>query len=167
MKLLPISSYILNCFLLLIPILAWNAILGSKLPVAYQAETFDKDIPSAVPLGENIFRSLVMFLPLLMPLSFASRSQKFGLYIFIFGMLIYFLSWTVLIVFPSSTWSMSAAGFLAPAYTPLIWLVGIGLIGTQFYFKSPYQSWMYILLSVIFLSFHIKHAAIVYLRLNS
>ncbi len=167
MKLLPISSYVLNCFLLLVPILAWNAILASKLPIAYQAETFDKDIPSAATLGENLFRSLVMFLPLLMPLSFSSRSQKLGLYIFIFGMLIYFLSWTVLIVFSNSVWSMSAAGFLAPAYTPLIWLVGIGLIGTQLYFKSPYQSWMYILLSIIFLSFHITHAAIVYLRLHS
>jgi hypothetical protein len=167
MKLLPISSYILNCFLLLIPILAWNAILASKLTVAYQAETFDKDIPSVVTLGENIFRSLVMFLPLLMPLNLVSRSQKLGLYIYILGMLIYFLSWTGLIVFPNSTWSMSAAGFLAPAYTPLIWLVGIGLIGTQLYFNSPYQGWIYILLSVIFLSFHITHAAIVYLRLNS
>ena len=167
MKLLPISSYILNCFLLLIPILAWNVILGSKLPVAYQTETFDKDIPLAVAVGENVFRSLVMFLPLLMPLSFASRSQRLGLYVFIFGLLVYFLSWMVLIIFPASAWSMSAAGFLAPAYTPLIWLIGIGLIGTQLYFNSPYQSWMYILLSVIFLSFHITHAAIVYLRLNS
>ena len=167
MKLLPISSYILNCFLLLIPILVWNAILAPKLPVAYQAEIFDKDIPSVVTLGENIFRTFVMFLPLLMPLSMASRSQKLGLYIFIFGMLVYFLSWIVLMAFPSGTWSMSAAGFLAPAYTPLIWLVGIGLVGTQFYFRSPYQSWMYILLSIIFLSFHITHAAIVYLRLNS
>jgi len=153
--------------LLLIPILAWNAILASKLPAGYQAEMFDKDIPSAVSLGENIFRSLVMFLPLLMPLNLVGRSQKLGLYIFIFGMLVYFLSWVVLIVLPGSTWSMSAVGFLAPAYTPLIWLVGIGLIGAQFYFHFPYQSWMYILLSIVFLSFHITHAAIVYLRLNS
>jgi hypothetical protein len=167
MKLLPISSYILNCFLLLIPILAWNAIFASKLPVAYQAEMFDKDIPSAVSIGENVFRSLVMLIPLLMPLNFAIPTQRLGLYIFIFGLLIYFLSWTVLIVFPNNTWSMSAVGFLAPAYTPLIWLIGIGLVGTQLYFKSPYQSWMYILLSVIFLSFHITHATIVYLRLNS
>ena len=167
MRLLPISSYILNCFLLLVPILAWNAILASKLPVAYQTAMFDKDIPSAVVIGENGFRSLVMFLPLLMPLSFASHSQRVGLYVFIFGLLVYFLSWMVLIVIPNSVWSKSLIGFLAPAYTPLIWLVGIGLIGTQLYFKSPYQNWMYILLSVIFLSFHITHAAIVYLRLNS
>jgi len=167
MKTNTIIDYLLNCFLLLIPILIWNVALASKLPESYQNNIFKRDIPSVVTIGENFFRLLVMILPLLMPLSLASRSKKTGLYVFIIGTLIYFLSWAILIAFPQSAWSTSVAGFLAPAYTPFIWLVGIGLIGERLYFESPYRSWVYIALSIVFLSFHVAHATLAYLRLNS
>lgn len=36
-------------------------------------------------------------------------------------------------VVPQSAWSMSRAGFLASAHTPLVWLVGLGLTGGRLY----------------------------------
>ena len=40
------KKYFKNCFLLLIPIFIWNLLLYSQLPVGYQSENFDKDIPT-------------------------------------------------------------------------------------------------------------------------
>ena len=157
-------SYLLNCLLLLLPIMAWNLIFASKLPWAYSEEVFSKNIPSFIASGENIFRLIVFILPVLMPLRIETQSQKIGLWLYIAGTAIYFVSWLAQIYFPQSAWSLSAWGFLAPAYTPLIWLVGIGLIGSAFYFSSPYRSWMYIITSVVFLGFHLSHALTVYLR---
>jgi len=159
-----LMSYLLNCLLLLLPIMAWNLIFASKLPWAYSEEVFSKNIPSFIASGENIFRLIVFILPVLMPLRIEMQSQKFGLWLYIAGTAIYFVSWLAQIYFPQSAWSLSAWGFLAPAYTPLIWLVGIGLIGSAFYFSSPYRSWMYIITSVVFLGFHLSHALTVYLR---
>jgi hypothetical protein len=157
-------NYLLNGMLLLLPILAWNWIFTSKLPQAYSREIFWKDIPSFIARGENFFRLLVFILPVFMPIRIETQSQKIGSWFYIAGITIYFLSWLAQMYFPQSTWSLSAFGFLAPAYTPLIWLIGIGLIGSAFYFSSPYQSWMYILTSIIFIAFHLSHALTVYLR---
>jgi hypothetical protein len=150
--------------LLLLPIMAWNIIFSSKLPGMYSPEVFWKNIPPFVATGENIFRLAVFILPVLMPLRIETQSQKLGLWLYIIGTLIYFLAWLAQMYFPQSTWSLSAWGFLAPAYTPLIWLIGIGLIGSTFYFSSPYRSWMYITFSVIFLGFHLSHALTIFTR---
>ncbi len=164
MKTTFITDYLLNCMLLLLPIMIWNGIFSSKLPWAYATKIFDKDIPAFLSYGENIFRLFVFILPLFMPLKIETQNQKLGLFIYIAGTIIYFVSWLAQIYFSQSVWSLSAFGFLAPAYTPLIWLFGIGLIGKEFYFASPYRSWMYIVLAIVFTSFHLSHATVVYLR---
>ena len=164
MQAIPFTNNILNCMLLLLPIMAWNVIFASKLPRAYSAEIFEKDIPPLIVNGENTFRLLVFILPLLMPFRIETQSQKLGLWLYIAGTVIYFIAWLAQIYFPQSAWSLSTFGFLAPAYTPLIWLTGIGLIGSVFYFSSSYRSWIYIVISVIFISFHLSHALTVYLR---
>ena len=164
MKIDSLTNYLLNCLLLLLPIMAWNLIFVSKLPWAYSEEVFSKNIPSKITNGENILRSLVFILPVLMPIRIETQSQKLGLWLYIIGTAIYYLSWLAQIHFPRSVWSLSGWGFLAPAYTPLIWLTGIGMIGSSLYFPSPYQSWMYIVLSVIFIGFHLSHALTVFLR---
>jgi len=164
MKVTSFIDYLLNCLLLLLPIMAWNLIFASKLPRAYSDEVFSKDIPSFIEYGENIFRSIVFILPILMPIKIESQSQKLGMWLYITGTIIYFSSWLLQMYFPQSAWSLSVFGFLAPAFTPLIWLIGIGLIGSTLYFSSPYRSWMYIILSIIFLGFHLSHVFIVYSR---
>jgi hypothetical protein len=144
--------------------MAWNIIFSSKLPTLYSPEVFWKNIPSFIENGENFFRLIVFILPVLMPIRLETQSQKLGLWLYIAGTLIYFLSWLAQMYFPQSAWSLSVWGFLAPAYTPLIWLAGIGLIGGSLYFSSPYRSWMYIATSVIFLGFHLFHALTVFMR---
>ena len=64
------------------------------------------------------------------------------------GTPVYFASWIVLIYYPEAAWSKSAVGLLTPAYTPLIWLVSIALIG---------GSWPYGLASLLFVSVHVYH----------
>jgi hypothetical protein len=157
-------NYLLNCVLLLLPIMAWNLIFASKLPWAYSEEVFSKNIPIFVTNGENFFRLIVFILPVLMPLRIETQSQRFGLWLYIIGTVVYFLSWVAQMCFPQSAWSLSIWGFLAPAYTSLIWLIGIGLIGNILYFSSPYRPWMYIAASIIFLGFHLYHALTVFMR---
>jgi hypothetical protein len=157
-------NYLLNCPLLLLPIMAWNLFFANKLPLPYSEEVFSKDIPSFITNGENILRLFVFILPVLMPLRIETQSQKLGLWLYITGTAIYFISWLAQIYFPQSAWSLSVWGFLAPAYTPLIWLIGIGLIGNVLYFPSPYRSWMYIAVSITFIGFHLSHALTVFMR---
>jgi hypothetical protein len=164
MKMETLLHYLSNCIWLLLPIMLWNIVFTDKLPTAFSTEFFWKDIPPFLATGENFFRLLVFVFPLLMPLRITTNTQKLGLALYLAGTLIYFLSWIALMYFPQSVWSMSAFGFLAPAYTPLIWLAGIGLIGSSLYFDSPYHSWMYIAGSVTFIAFHLSHTLTVYLR---
>jgi len=158
------SNYFLNAFLLLLPILLWNWALASRLPRAFSAEYFEKDIPVFITTAENLLRLVIFILPLFMPLSISTQTQKIGLWLYAVGVCLYFLSWLAQMRFPESAWSISVFGFLAPAYTPLIWLAGIGLVGSSLYFPGPYRSWMYCAAAVLFIGFHVAHTLMVYLR---
>ncbi len=156
--------YFWNCGLLIIPILVWNAVFARFLPPAFAAKEFWRDIPAFVALGENCFRVAVMALPFLMPLEISTVAQQRHLLLFAAGVLLYFLSWIPQLALPQSRWSRSWPGFLAPACTPIVWLAGLGLLGRRLYWASPYQPWMYIGLSCVFIAFHAVHAGIVYSR---
>lgn len=160
-----ILQYALNCFILLIPIFLWNIFFATSLPRGYSIEFFWKDIPPIVGTTENILRIIAFFLPLLMPLTIKTTSQKIGLGIYLAGVAIYFLSWIMQIYYPDSAWSSSLFGFLAPAYTTIIWLIGIGLIGNKLFIKIPYHPIIYIAISAVFVFVHTTHAYIVYTRL--
>jgi hypothetical protein len=135
-----------------------------KLPQNFQPEIFWKDIPPFLFYGENISRIVVFLFTLLMPLDFSTKGQKKGLFLYVGGIVVYFSSWVLLIEFPNSEWSNSIIGFIAPAYTPLVWLIGIGLIGKSFYFNVPFRKWFFILASILFLLFHNFHAITIYYR---
>ena len=141
----------MNCFWLLIPVLAWNARFSSKL--AHPAFEFDTAVSKWVLLLENLLRASVMILPLLMPLRWDTEQAKIGIILYLIGLLVYFASWLPLMYSPDSAWSNSLAGFLAPAYTPLLWLFGIGLIGGW---------WPYLVLSTLFIGVHVSHWRQVY-----
>jgi hypothetical protein len=137
---------LLNCFWLLIPIFVWNAIFTSRLPQA--GFKSDAGVQKPVLLAEQVLRIAVFIWPLLLPLRWQDPSGQAGLILYVEGMLIYFASWLPLIYRPETAWSRSTAGLLAPAYTPLVWLMGIALIG---------GSWPYALLSLAFVGLHIYH----------
>lgn len=160
-----VLSFLRNCFWLLLPILAFNMIFMRQLPAAYQMQVFWKVIPKAIGVPENILRTLIMILPAFMRLQLSTPRQKLGLWLYLAGLLVYFSSWAALIAAPQSAWSTSAAGFMAPAYTPILWLSGIGLIGDELHFQRiHFKPWMYWALSALFLIFHNLHAATVYSR---
>ena len=156
--------YVMSCGVLTVPILVWNLALTRFLPPALASDEFSRDIPTLVTHGENTLRAVVMVLPFLMPLEVATRGQRRGVRLFVVGTIVYFLSWVPLMIVPQSSWSTSWVGFVAPAYTPLLWLAGLGLIGRRFYVPSPFRWWMYVGLACGFVTFHVTHASIVYAR---
>lgn len=155
----------LNGFLLLIPIFIWNIIFIKRLPNAFSRKIFWKDIPSIIGWTENGLRVLVFALPLFMSISFETEQQKIGLWIYLLGMSVYFATWIMQIYFNDSRWSKSMAGFMAPAYTTLVWFVGIGLIGQSSFVKIPYFSAIYFSAVTFFVIVHTIHAYIVFKRL--
>lgn len=159
-----IKKYFRNCFILILPVLIWNILLMDHLPKEYQPEVFSKDIPSFLMYGEQVSRIMIFLLAFLMPLYIdrSNKGQRLGFYIYTVGVLLYFASWIMLIYLPNSGWSNSLFGFSAPAITPALWLAGICLIGNSFYFNLPFRRWPFILVSAIFLFFHISHTTWVY-----
>ena len=161
-----IKTIVTNGYIPIIPILIWNIIFTSKLPKAYDPNVFNSDIPLFIIAVENIFRSIVFILPILFQINIFSHIGRRGLYIYILGSVLYFISWLLLIFAPNSLWSGSIFGFTAPAYTPIIWLIGISLMADSYYFNISYAKWHYILPCVIFSIFHIMHSIFVYVRTN-
>ena len=157
--------YAKNVGWLLVPVLLWNAVLSSRLPRSFSPEVFRFNIPTLLSATENALRIAVFALPFFAPLELATRSQEVGIAVFCIGLTIYFLSWLPLIAAPDSRWSLSAVGFLAPAYTPLVWLLGMSLLMQRLFWQSPYHWWFYLILSIGFLVAHIAHTAIVFTRL--
>jgi len=151
-----------NGYLPIIPILVWNILFTSKLPRAYQPELFNTNIPLAIMIGENIFRSIIFILPLFFKLNYSSPIGKKGLIIFCSGVVLYFSSWLMLIYAPNPEWGSNIMGFSAPAYTPIIWLFGLSLMVDSYYFKFAYSKWHFMLPSIVFSMFHITHAVYVY-----
>jgi hypothetical protein len=78
-----------------------------------------------------------------------------------------FASWLLLLLFPGSRWSTSGVGLLAPAYTPLLWLGALGMLGPQLVFPIYWRPWLYWLLASAFLGFHLEHAVLVVGRARS
>jgi len=153
-----------NGYIAIFPILVWNIFFTSKLPPAYAPELFNSNIPLTIIIGENLFRSIIFILPLFFRLNISSSLEKKGLIIYSSGVALYFSSWLMLIYASNSGWSSSVVGFAAPAYTPIIWLVGLSLLVDSYYFKMAYSKWHFILPSIAFSIFHVSHTVYVYNR---
>lgn len=164
MALHTLLRFTASCGLLLVPALAWNLALAEHLPPAFSQAVFWDGIPSWLAITENVSRTVVIALPFFMPLEITTPMQRRGLAVFAVGTLVYFASWLPLILSPSSAWSASAAGFLAPAYTPALWLLGMALVGRRLFWGHVYRWWFYLAAAALFLGAHIFHASIVYVR---
>jgi hypothetical protein len=151
-----------NGFIFFIPILLLNIALTKKLPPPFGTQAFDANIPKAILFGEGVFRMLFLSMSLTININLVTVFGSDGFKVFSAGVLIYFASWIALILFPGSKWSKDAIGFSAPAYSPIIWLVGFALMGDSFYFNLKYSIWYYIIPSLIFTGFHLSHTIIAY-----
>ena len=156
--------YAMNCGLLLVPAMVWNVALAEQLPPAFSRGEFWREIPPLLAFAENTLRIVVFALPFFMPLDIAAPASRHALLIYASGTLVYFASWLALIFCPASSWSTSALGFTAPAYTPLLWLLGIALLGRQLFWGRRYRWWMYLVPALAFLATHVAHTTIVYAR---
>ncbi len=159
-------KYFFNCFLLILPVMAWNIALTDQLPATFRPAVFWNDIPPYLAYGEHISRALIFLLSLLMPLQIKTELQRTGLVLYAAGLFLYCASWIPLIYFPDSPWSLSVPGFMAPAWTPLFWLTGIALAGGRFYFSLPFARLIFLLVSAVFLVFHNMHAYMIYHRVH-
>jgi hypothetical protein len=156
------EAAIFNCFWFILPILLWNLLV--TLPGQYASPIFWRDIPPLVTYGENLARMLVILFPLAMASHIRRGSQRVGLLLYSVGLVGYCASWLALILLPTSSWSTSLIGFLAPTYTPLVWAAGIGLIGDRLHWRSRYRPWIYMVMALAFTIFHVSHATIVFMR---
>lgn len=156
-KILALQRYLWSCGLLLLLVFAWNAALTPYLPVAWASGNFWRDIPPTLAFVENASRIFVAALPFLMPLDLGSRLQLRALALFGIGLALYFASWTPILLAPSSLWSTSPWGFLAPAYTPAICLAALALLGRQLFCGAWYRWWMYLVPVTMFIAAHVSH----------
>lgn len=157
--------YLLNCLWLTGPVLAFDAIFTARLPPMFQYDAFWRDIPLVIAVPENLFRTALFAFMALMPIGLATPRHRAGMMVFLLGVLAYFASWLMQIYLPDSAWSVSAAGRLAPAYTPLLWLAGIGLVGDRLSIRAiPLHPWGYAACAILFLAFHIAHTLTVFWR---
>jgi hypothetical protein len=140
----------LNCLWLILPLLAWNGVLGPR--ITQDAITSDAHSPKWLLMSENILRVLVFALPMLMPLPGLVERQSglhwAGLVIYILGTLAYFASWLPLLFAPTSGWGNSPAGLLAPRLTPYLSFLGIALLG---------GSWAFGIIAAGFILLHTLH----------
>jgi hypothetical protein len=159
-----LKRYGLNYGLLLLRAVAWNLALTQHLPAAFQPPEFWREIPAPSAFTENCLRIAVFTLPFLMPLDVATKGGMRGLVVFIAEPLVHFASWLALMLDSNSAWSKSLLGFAALAYSPLVWLFGIALLGQHLFWGTFFRRWMYPVLSLAFLRAHVSHAALVFSR---
>lgn len=139
----PVQLRLVNGFWLVAPLLAFNALMASRLPPAY---TSDERVPATVAWTEGLLRVPVFVAPLLLPLRVGDPLSRAGWIGYGVGSALYLASWIAQIHLPDSRFSRSLLGRLAPAFTPLLWLAGIAMIG---------GSWPYAAVSGAFVAAHV------------
>lgn len=150
---LQLKLSFLNCFILILPILIWNAIFASKLP-----EIMQNEVPgiSQTILGiENIFRGIIFILPVFMAIDLNDSNFKTGIILYSISTLIYFISWIPLVYFSDTNFSRHFLIWLAPAYTPLVVFISFSILG---------KSLLYGIIGTLFIIFHLAHETIRYIK---
>jgi len=152
-----ILKYIYNCFLFFIPILIFNILFFKKLPSYYL-----KNISHPIIKAETIIRIITIAFSIIMAINIQNNTGKIGLIIYIIGIIIYFSSYFIEIYFPNTLFSKKLIFILAPYWTSVIWLIGIGLLGNKLFVNIPYHFTVYLIISVIFTIIHTIHGYLCY-----
>jgi len=152
-----ILKYINNCFLFFIPILLFNILFFKKLPSHYL-----KNISHPIIIIETITRIITIAFSIIMAVNIQDKTGKIGLIIYIIGIIIYFTSYFIEIYFPNTLFGDTIIFILAPYWTSVIWLIGIGLLGNRLFVNIPYHFTVYLIISIIFATIHTIHGYLCY-----
>lgn len=157
-----IKYYLINCFILLIPVIIWNILFRSYLPEPYLMEPSGKLFPSILKWIEVILTILILAVPFFLRLKVKNKLQQLGLIIYFIGVIVYIFAWRPIILYPNGDWSNSLVGYISLSITPVIFLTGIGMIGEKLVFNITYHRSIYILLSIILVFLKTSYAILVY-----
>jgi len=152
-----ILKYINNCFLFFIPILLFNILFIKKLPSHYL-----KNISHPIIIIETITRIITIAFSIIMAVNIQNKTGKIGLIIYIIGIIIYITSYFIEIYLPNTFFGATVIFILAPYWTSVIWLIGIGLLGNRLFVNIPYHFTVYLILSIIFATIHTIHGYLYY-----
>ena len=116
------------CLWLWVPPLGASLSLWGYLPPAYQPEYFDLWIPPLLGLTETVLKLGAIVISTLLVAGLSRPRQRLGFGLYLCGVAIYLASYFAQILAPDSAWAQSYLGFTATAFTPAIWIAGIGLM---------------------------------------
>ena len=152
-------------FWLILPPLLFSLGLMAIAPSAVTSAEFNAGIPNALVTSEIIGRIVVFAMPAFFSVGLSAPSQRRGLILYLVGAASYCTVYGIQNFAPESGWSTSMIGFTASAYTNLIWMTGLGLLGERFQFSTSwrYRPAIYIVPATIFIILHTAHS-IIYFR---
>jgi len=152
-----IYNYKNNCFWFFIPVIIFNIIFTKNLP-----EFYLKYIKHPIVTIETIARIITMAFSVIMAVRLDNKIGKAGLVVYIIGILVYFCSYFIVIKTPTISFHSNFIVLLAPYWTSVLWLIGIGLLGNKLFINIPYHYTAYIIMSIIFAIIHSIHGYICY-----
>jgi hypothetical protein len=150
-----IKNYFKSCFLLFIPILIFNLIFTKYLPKHYL-----QNISHIIVTLESIFRIALIILSVFLKMHLKSKIGKIGIFVYIIGLIIYFGSYYLIINYSNTFIRENVVLKLSGYWTSIIWLLGIGIVGKELFFKVFYNRIIYIILSISFVIIHTWHGII-------
>jgi hypothetical protein len=152
-----INSYKNNCFWFFVPVIIFNIIFTKYLP-----EHYLKNINHPIVTIETIARIITIVFALIMAMKLDNKIGKIGLIVYIIGILIYFCSYFIVIKASEISLHNNIIVLLAPYWTSVLWLIGIGLLGNKLFINIPYHYIAYIIISIVFAIIHSIHGYICY-----
>ena len=152
-----INNYKNNCFWFFLPIIIFNLVFTKYLP-----EHYLKNIKHPIVTLETIARTVTIIFSVIMEIKLDNKVGKIGFIVYIIGVLIYFCSYFIVIKLPVTSFNNNIAVLLAPYWTSVLWLIGIGLLGNKLFVIIPYHYIIYIVISIVFAMLHSIHGYICY-----
>ena len=152
-----VNHYKNNCFWFFLPVIIFNIIITKHLP-----EFYLKNISHPIVIIEMIVRMITILFSAIMMISLDNKTGNIGLVVYIVGVLIYFVSYIIVIKVPIVSFHNNLFIILAPYWTSILWLIGIGLLGNKLFISMPYHYMVYITLSIVFVMIHSYHGYICY-----
>ena len=127
-----LAKILSSSYLFIIPILLFNFIFGPKLAdVGYLVNPQDIGLLGTVEL---VLRIVIFIIPLFLFFDIHDSFFIRNLMIYIFGVILYFICWILIIYFPEAIVTRSWFVQLGPAYFPIIWLTGLALMCRSYFF---------------------------------